>query len=148
MSEESATPDLVERTRRVSEAADRGDFDAMVSVCAPDAVWEVVGLGAFEGAAAIRRFLQDWLGGYTEYEVKAQEILDLGNGVVFAITRQNGRPAGSTGGEKVREVWTYTFLWIDGMVMRVAGYPDIDEGRAAAEKLAQARASAMSQESS
>jgi hypothetical protein len=111
----------------------------MVSVCAPDAVWEVVGLGAFEGVPAIRRFLEDWLGGYTEYEVKAQEILDLGNGVVFAITRQAGRPAGSTDGAKVREVWTYAFLWVDGMVTRVAAYPDIDEGRAAAERLAESR---------
>jgi hypothetical protein len=48
MSKESTTPDLVELTRRVLDAADCGDFDAMMSVFDSEAVYDVsaVGLGA------------------------------------------------------------------------------------------------------
>jgi len=37
--------------------------------------------------AAIRGFLEDWLGAYEEYEIEAEEILDLGNGVVLFVIR-------------------------------------------------------------
>ena len=63
MAEESTTPDLVERVRRMFEATSRRDFDPMVSFFAPDAVWEAVSLGTtFEGVEAIRGFRDDWLG--------------------------------------------------------------------------------------
>jgi len=58
MPEESTTPDLVELGSRFLEAANRRDFDAMLSFFAPDAV---LGSGdalrmTFEGVAAIRGF--------------------------------------------------------------------------------------------
>ncbi len=70
MPEESSTPDLVERWRQASEAAERGDFDAVMSIYAPDAVWDasLPGVGIFSGMAPIRRFLEDWFGDYEEYE--------------------------------------------------------------------------------
>jgi ketosteroid isomerase-like protein len=62
MSQESTTSDLVEVTRRLFEASNRRDFDAVQSFFAPDAVWEAVSLGtSFDGVAAIRGFLEDWL---------------------------------------------------------------------------------------
>jgi ketosteroid isomerase-like protein len=66
--EESTTPDLVEFSRRSSEAVNSGDLDAMVSVFAPDAVWGLspVGMGTFAGRAAIRGFAEDWLGAHEE----------------------------------------------------------------------------------
>jgi hypothetical protein len=42
MTEESTTPDLVERMREVFEALSRGDFDAITRFCAPDAIYESV----------------------------------------------------------------------------------------------------------
>jgi ketosteroid isomerase-like protein len=84
MSEETVTPDLVELTRRIFEAADRRDFDTALSFCGPDAVWEAVGMGtSFEGVAAIRGFLEDWLSAYEEFEIEPEEILDLGNGALM-----------------------------------------------------------------
>src|ERR1700694_5238585 len=97
-SEESTTPDLVELTRGFFEAASRRDLDAVMSFYAPDAVWEAVSLGtSFEGVAAIRGFFEDWTGAYGEFEIEMEEALDLGNGVVFAVTRLAARPAGSAG---------------------------------------------------
>ena len=70
-----------------------------MSFYAPDAVWDASPMGSarFEGVAAIRGFFEDWFGAYEEFEIEAEEILDLGNGVVFAVTRQKGRPVGSSG---------------------------------------------------
>jgi ketosteroid isomerase-like protein len=39
MSEDSPAPDLVERWQDGAAAADRRDFDAVMSIFAPDAVW-------------------------------------------------------------------------------------------------------------
>ncbi len=40
MSEESASPDLVELTREVFEAVNRGDLDASLSFYGPDVAWD------------------------------------------------------------------------------------------------------------
>jgi ketosteroid isomerase-like protein len=86
MLEESTTPDLVKLVRQAVEGATRHDFDALMSFYAPDAVWDLspMGVGTFEGRAAIRGFVEDWLGSYEDYEIELQEVLDLGNGVVLS----------------------------------------------------------------
>jgi len=140
MSQESTTPDLVELTRRRFEAGSRGDLDAVLSLCAPDAVWEAVSLGtSFEGVAAIRGFLEDWLGAYEEFEMEPEQILDLGNGVVFVVIRLTGRPAGSPGSALMRRR-PLVFIWAEGLIAKVtAPSSDIAEARAAAERLAESR---------
>jgi len=137
MPEESTTPDLVERWQEAAEAYARRDFDA--GIFAPDAVWDFssAGFGIFEGVAACRGFLEDWLGAYEEYEYKQEEVQDLGNGVLFVVASIGGRLAGSAG--RVQERWAYTVAWANGMVTSVIVRLDIDEARAAAERLAEER---------
>jgi len=138
MPEEPTTLDLVERWRRAAQSAYRGDLDAAMAIFAPDALWEVQPLGvSHKGAPAIRRFLEEWLGSYESYGDDHEEGLDLGNGVVFVVSRLDARPAGSPG--RVHERWSFTVLWVAGMVTRVTGRNDIDEARAAAERLAESR---------
>jgi ketosteroid isomerase-like protein len=138
MLQESATPDLVERWRQAAEAADRREFDTTMGIFAPDAVWEVQPLGISErGAPAIRSFLEDWFRSYEDYEYDQEEGLDLGNGVVFVVSRLDARPVGSS--RRVQERWAFTVVWVEGMVVRVMGRNDIDAGRAAAERLAEER---------
>jgi ketosteroid isomerase-like protein len=138
MTEESTTPDLVELTRAYVEAVNRGDLDAVMSFYGPHASWESPPLGtSFKGLAAIRGFHEDWWGAYEEYEIQTEEILDLGNGVVLVVLRQNARPLGSTGHVQTRTAGTSE--WEDGKIARVTVYHDIDEARAAAERLAQER---------
>jgi ketosteroid isomerase-like protein len=139
MCEESTTPDLVERWEQASEAAERGDFDAVMSVYVPHAVWDasLAGVGIFEGATAIRRFLEDWIGEYEEYEYEQEEGRDLGNGVVFVVARVDGRPAGSTG--RVHERWAFTSVWASRMIVRVTVSNDIGLACATAERLAAER---------
>jgi len=110
-----------------------------MSFYAPDAVWDVVALGtSFDGASAIRGFMEEWTGAYDEFEFDVEEIRDLGNGVIFGVIVQGGRPVGSTG--RVRYRFAQVQTWADGLLVRVTGYQDIGEARAAAERLAQERA--------
>jgi ketosteroid isomerase-like protein len=137
MSEESTTPDLVELTRRATEATNRRDLDAVMSFYRPDSVWETHGMGTFEGLTATRGFFEDWIGAYEEYEIEAEEILDLGNGVVLAVVRQGGRPAGSSGDVRLR--YAEVVVWLDGLIAQTTSYTDIDQARADAGRLAEAR---------
>jgi ketosteroid isomerase-like protein len=140
MSQESTTPDLVEVVRGMIESVRRRDLDGAVNFFAPDAVWDGWGVGdTFEGRAAIRGFFEDWLGTFEEFEAEPEEILDLGNGVVFAVLRQDARLVGSMGDVRLREVWAYTFVCVGGLIARGTSSTDLDEARAYAERLAQER---------
>ena len=139
MPEESTTSDLVERWRQGMEAFARRDLDAMMSFYAPDAVWDAsfVGIGTFDDRAAIRRHFEDWIAPYEEYGIEWEECQGLGKGVVFAVGRQIGRPHGSAARIKHRPA--FVSEWVEGMVVRVTIYLDIDKARAAAERLAEER---------
>jgi len=97
----------VELVRQAVKAANRRDFDALMSFYAPAAVWDLspMGVGPFEGRAAIRGFAEDWLGSYEDFEIELQEMLDLGDGVAFVVNRLKGRLAGSTGDTQLRQAW-------------------------------------------
>jgi ketosteroid isomerase-like protein len=136
MSEESTTPDLVELARKSIEA---GSIEAVVSFYAPDAVWDASpwGMGVFEGQAAIRAFFEDWAGSYAGLEWAVEEVRDLGNGVTFAVILQKGRVVGSGGSVQLR--YASVAEWIHDLIVRNTTYTDIDEARAAAERLAEER---------
>ena len=134
MAEESTTPDPVELVRRQCEAGNRRDLDAVASSFAEDATFDGRVAGDhFEGRAAIRSFVEDWFGTYEKLEFGLEEVRDLGNGVVFAVVTQNGRPVGSAGHVRQREGWVY--VWVGGLIARLSTH-DVDEARAAAERLA------------
>jgi ketosteroid isomerase-like protein len=139
MPEESTTPEAFKSMRRTMVAFSRGDFDAQMSVYAPDAVLDMSarGLGIFEGRAAVRGFWEDYYRSFEDLRFELEEALDLGSGVVFAIVRQDARPAGSGARARTREAWVS--VWDEGVFMRGSSYTDIDQGRAAAERLAQER---------
>jgi ketosteroid isomerase-like protein len=137
MSDESTTPDLEERSRWAVDAFNRRDWDALLADFAPDAVWDGEALGTFEGRDAIRRFLEDWIEAYDEYEEVAREPHDLGNGVWFAISRSRGRPKGST--ELLELRFALVATEADGLIERLMARTDIDAARATAERLAQER---------
>jgi hypothetical protein len=141
MSEESTTPDLVGLMQRLAKAASERDFGTSDSYYAPDAVWDSsrTGVGTFAGMEAITRFFEDWRGGFEEWEMSFEKLLDLGNGVVFTLVHQAGRPVGATGFVRQLEPWVW--VWTDGLIERVIAYPDadVDEARATAERLAEER---------
>jgi ketosteroid isomerase-like protein len=138
MPDESTTPDLVEFTRAFFEAANCGDMDALMSAFAPDGIWEAAPLGvSFKGRAAIRGFLEDWIGAYEEYEMEPEDVRDFGNGVALSVLHQTGRPPGSTSVVRVRS--GFVAVVTGGVIVQVTSYTDIDAARAAAERLAEER---------
>jgi ketosteroid isomerase-like protein len=139
MHEESTTPDLEELAQSSFEAINRRDFDAFMSFWGPDPVSFTSrgGLGTFEGRAAVRGYFEDWLSSYEEFEVVAEEIVDLGSEVTYAVLSQRGRPVGSSG--EVRLRYASVILSVNGLAVQVTNYLDLDEARAAAERLAEER---------
>lgn|GEM_PF-624834 len=139
MSEESTTPDLVELQNALTEAGGRRDLDAITAFYAPGVIWDMspMGMGVFEGRAAVRGFLEDWFAAYEKYEFEAEGILDFGNGVGLRMLIQKGRPVGSSGEVQLR--YAAVSVWEDGKIVRITNYNDIDEARAAAERLAAER---------
>ena len=138
MSGESTTPDPVELGRGLLEAFNRRDFDAIESLYAEDAV--VVGAmrERFDGAAAIRGLYEDMATPYGDLRSEIDEEIDLGNGIGFAVVTGVGHLVGSAVDVPFR-VATVA-VWADGVIVRQRNYMDIDEARAAAERLAAERA--------
>lgn len=139
MHEEPAAPDLVELTRQAFEAGNRHDLDAIMSFHAPEAVWDLsdLGLGIFDGVAAIRGFVEDWFATWQDLVLERAEIVDLGRGVVYSPVREEGRLAG--GDAHVEQHRGWVMLWVQGKIARIEIYLDVDQGAAAA-RLAEQRA--------
>jgi ketosteroid isomerase-like protein len=137
VSQESTTPDPVELLRRLREAINRRDFDAVEGFYALDAVYRGTEIGMFEGAAAIRGLIEDFLSSYQEFHAEAEEISDIGNGIVFGVTIFRGRLLGGSGQLQLR--FPSVTVWTHGLIERQMDYMDIDEARAAAERLAAER---------
>jgi ketosteroid isomerase-like protein len=136
MSEESATQDLVEVVTGLFEAADRGDWDAVMSAYAPDVVWDTQDvMTEAVGASRLRSFWEEWFGMFEDFAIEVETVVDLGNGVVYSVYRQSGRPAGSTGVITLRAALVYE--WVEGKIARLIGRQDVDEARALAERLAE-----------
>jgi ketosteroid isomerase-like protein len=144
MPEESTTPDLAELVQRYVGAFERRDFDAVEGCFAPDAVG-VTQLSTFEGAGAIRGFLEDVWSSYEESRVEVEELLSLRNGVGFFVLNITGRMAGSRGEIRLR-IAVVAVVTV-GLVESYTDYLDIDEARAAAERLAEERGQAVPEES-
>jgi hypothetical protein len=81
--------------------------------------------------------LEEWIGAYDEFQLEAEERCDLGKGVLLGVNVLRGRPRDSTGWVRFRYGVVSTV--VDGLVERMKGYLDIDEARAAAERLAEER---------
>jgi ketosteroid isomerase-like protein len=122
------------------DAVNRRDFDAMLPYAALNLVYDTTpsGFGVYEGIGAVREFVEGYWALFDELSFELEEFVDLGNGVTFAVNRQHARPSGSSAPVQAREA--HVTEWKDGLAVRITVYIDIDEARAAAERLAEERA--------
>jgi ketosteroid isomerase-like protein len=136
MSRKSTPPDLAEITRLQLEAINRRDFDAMLPYVAPNLVYDTTpsGFGVYAGVDAIREFIESYWEAFDQLSFELEEFADLGNGVTLSVNRQHALPAGSSARVHAREA--HVTQWEDGLAVRITVYLDIDEARAAAERLA------------
>jgi ketosteroid isomerase-like protein len=134
--EESTTPDLAARAQRFADTVSAGDIDALASFYAPRAVFVAL-VDRFEGRTAIGRFYEDWVGAYSDFEFDVEETRDLGDGVGFVVFAWRARLPGSRGWIDSRIAAVLTLA--DDLIERQRDYDDVDEARAAAERLAEER---------
>ena len=139
MAEEFTTPNLVQLVRRSVDAVNRRDFDEFAEFFGSASVWDLspMGLGLYEGSSAVLAFVKDWNASYEEFELLLEEVLDLGDEVVFAVVVQRARLTNSTA--EVRMRYASVNSKAGGLFERITNYTDIDEARAAAERLAKER---------
>jgi ketosteroid isomerase-like protein len=139
MAEESTRPDLAEVARLQLEAVNRRDFDALLPYAAPNVVYDTSpsGFGTYQGIPAIREFIESYWETFDELSFELVEFVDFGNDVTLAVNIQHALPSGSNARLEAREA--HVTEWRDGLVVRITVHMDIDEARAAAERLAQER---------
>jgi len=139
MSEQPTTPDLEEMTRQAIESVATRDWGVAMSFYGPDSVWDMseLGLGTYHGVAAIRGVFEDWLGAYEEFEMAVEEVVALNDRLTLAVVHQDGQPVGSSAHVEIR--YASVTEWADSLIVRATSYSDVDEGRAAAERLAEER---------
>jgi ketosteroid isomerase-like protein len=136
-------PDLEELFRRFIAALNRRDYEAALALWAPDAVLDLspVGLDVVEtsptGHEAIRKFWEEVAATFADWEVEVEEIVELGNGVTLSVFSQRGKPRGSSALVEMR--YAGVAQRKDELIERSTLYLDIDEARAAAERLAKER---------
>ncbi len=85
---------------RCLRGRNKRDFDAIASFYAPDAVWDMSAMGMGDVRGSWRRSGASSKTGWVlmrTIEIEPEEILDLGNGVMFCVVVQQGRPVGSGG---------------------------------------------------
>jgi ketosteroid isomerase-like protein len=109
------------------------DDDALFANYATDIEWDLRGYSpwtdqqVFRGHEGIRRFFRLWLEGFTDYETRAVDPVDVGERVVVTVVdRAEGRRSGAPIERIHGQVWTFR----DGMVVRVQ---ILDSGAAALE---------------
>src|SRR3954469_17593660 len=93
MSEEPPGLDPVQSVYEAFAAASAEDLDGVTAGLAPNAVWvmDEVGLGPFEGVAAIREFLLEWWSLWQEHNHHVEEVMILSEDVGYVIVREDGR---------------------------------------------------------
>jgi ketosteroid isomerase-like protein len=141
--EQSTTLDLVRLARQRYKDMSRGDLDGVMSLFAADAVYDMsaAGLETFEGTEAVRGFIEGWHQSWEDYRYEEEELLDLGHGVVLSVL-EGGRLVGGKG--RVEQRVAHLTTWTNAKIEWFKHYPDPDEARAAAERLAQERATVES----
>jgi ketosteroid isomerase-like protein len=145
MADASPHLDPVEVIRDVFAPANGEEhLDAFMAFIAPDAVWDLRAAGTdpsasgiFRGARAIAAVNLDWWSMWEDHHHYVEEIVDMGHGIVFAVLREDSRVRGSDTRVDRRNAWVTE--WVGSLNVYTIVYPDIDEGRAAAERLAQER---------
>src|SRR5436305_15185611 len=133
----STTADPIELAHRFLAAVNRRDVHALETFYASDAVLRGAEIGLFAGPGAIGSFFEDLLSRYDDFHGEVEEIADLGNGVGFLVTICRAHPVGSE--EEVQIRLGSVLVGTGGVIGRQTNYIDIDEARAAAERLAKAR---------
>ena len=124
----------VEVVRREYAAFVTRDWKALAMLCHPDIEYETYGPpGRLRGFRAMTTYFDEWASAFGNFQVVAEEILEVGDQVV-AVERQDAREL--LGSEKQQERVGYTIACLisfrDGRISRVKEYASRAEALEAA----------------
>ena len=125
----------VEVAKRVIDAFNRRDVDAIFECVNPDIEWlpampVTFGGGPLRGREGIESYVREVSDTWEEYRVVGQDFRDLGEDQVLVLSRIEGRGAGSGG--LVDAAMGQIFDFRDGKIARVRTYLDHVEALEAA----------------
>ena len=114
----------VERTRRVAEAFNARDIDAMLGYCDPSiefhVTFEAVG-GVYHGHDGLRRWHRDLEEAWGEIRLEPEAFFDLGEQTMaFSVMRARGRQSGA----EVVMPAAQVARWRDGRCVYFKAYAD------------------------
>ena len=115
----------VQALRSSYEALNEGDIDACISVLAPNAIWrespELPGTNEVRGREAIRKFLVEFLGSWTEFRQEIEDVRVAGDRAALLIhLTAVGRASGAEVNTRYAHLWTVR----DGAGVFVDAYRD------------------------
>jgi ketosteroid isomerase-like protein len=126
----------VEAFKRVADANNRRDVEAMLAELDPDVEWQSAVLGSLGGEATVHRghegvreMLRDLYEAFSEFQVEFSDIRDLGDRIV-AIGRWVTR--GEESGVETTPPLASVMDFKNGKAIRVRSYLDPNEALAAA----------------
>ena len=124
----------VEIVARYSDAFQRGDLAATLSVLDEDVEWHdqaaIPGADVHRGREAVGRHIRQWLEAWEEIDYTPEEVLDRGNQVVVVV-RRRGKGKGS--GVEVNDQVAYVLTVSSGKITRFEGFSDRAEALEAVE---------------
>jgi ketosteroid isomerase-like protein len=142
MSEESTTPDPLECVQRFSDAWNRRDVDAFLSLLAPDVVYRPITTWPEpqerRGRDDVRSFfIDDSQDAWTDDFTSKPEAIRMHGDAVIALLRFTGhaRASGVEIGGGVFQVYRFRH----GQIAQIEDFTDLAEARASAERLAEER---------
>jgi uncharacterized protein len=109
----------VEIVRRLWEAWERRDTEAVLGLYDPAIVWESGGTGlggSYRGHEGVRQYFREWLETFEGYDSKAETFIDAGDKVVVG-SRVRGR--GKASGVEVGMPGWQVYKVRNGLVIRV-----------------------------
>ncbi|MEK6328586.1 MAG: nuclear transport factor 2 family protein [Actinomycetota bacterium] len=120
----------VEIFRRAFKQFTREGWEPLMgTVWDSEIVWNmsptgIPGLGTYRGFDELRSFFEDWFGAFPfeEWEQELDEVIDCGEQIVVALTRQRGH--GSTSGAVTQLEYAQVIKFRGGKVVEVDIYLD------------------------
>jgi ketosteroid isomerase-like protein len=111
----------LEIVRRLMEAWERRDMEAVFALYDPAIVWDNSTLpapnaGVYHGHEGVRQFFQEWLEAFETQHLHAETFVDAGDGVVVGH-RVSGR--GKKSGAEVEMFRWQVYRVRDGLVTRI-----------------------------
>ena len=125
----------VEIVRESWDAWFRGDMNRLLSYYDLEIVWDLTHFrewpdNTYRGHEGVRRFLEEWLAIWDDFEAGVEEICDAQQGRVVSLAWQRGR--GWQSGLPMEIEWAVITTVRDGKIIRLDHYDDREQALEAA----------------